>query len=259
MAETRTAVGNKPVWVDLASTDAAGSQEFYSKVFGWTIEVNPDPQYGGYGMAKVGDRQVAGIGPTQSPGAPTAWSIYIGTDDLDELARKVQAGGGNVIAPPFGVGDQGRMAVFQDPSGAYISAWQGQAMATPMPVGELNTFGWAELNSRGVDKAITFYQKVFGWTTKTSEMGPDAPPYTEFHLGGQSIAGGMEMNPMVPAEVPSYWMVYFTVDDVDKSFKKAIQAGAEEMMAPQDFPDGRYAILRDPQGAAFGLLRMSQR
>ena len=37
------------------------------------------------------------------------------------------------------------------------------------------------------------------------------PPYTEFELGGKSVAGGTEMNPMVPAEVPSYWLVYFDV------------------------------------------------
>src|SRR6266542_2352770 len=72
----------------------------------------------------------------------------------------------------------------------------------------------------------------------------------------EAIAGGMEMNPMVPTEVPSYWAVYFNVDDVDKTFKKATEAGGQEMLAPQDFPGGRFAILSDPQGAAFGLLKM---
>jgi predicted enzyme related to lactoylglutathione lyase len=28
------------------------------------------------------------------------------------------------------------------------------------------------------------------------------------------------------------------------------------MLAPQEFPGGRFAILQDPQGAAFGLLKM---
>jgi len=64
---------------------------------------------------------------------------------------------------------------------------------------------------------------------------------------------------MVPAEMPSYWMVYFSVPDVDKAFKKATDAGATEMMAPQEFPGGRFAILSDPQGAAFGLLSMGTR
>ena len=52
MADAAVAIANKPAWVDLGSSDAAGSRDFYSKVFGWRVEVNPDPQYGGYGLAK---------------------------------------------------------------------------------------------------------------------------------------------------------------------------------------------------------------
>ncbi len=258
MAEAKTAVVNKPAWVELSSSDPAASREFYSRLFGWKVEVIPDPQYGGYGMAKIAGKDVAGIGPKQSADAPTAWSVYIGTDDAQDLARKVQAAGGKVIAPPFDVGDKGRMAVFQDPAGAFISGWQPRAMGV-FHSGAPNTFGWAELNARGVEKAIPFYKKVFGWTDKKNEMGGGAPPYTEFQLGGKSIAGGMEMNPMVPAQVPSHWLVYFNVDDVDASFKKATGAGGQELMGPQDFPGGRFAIVRDPQGAAFGILKAQQR
>jgi predicted enzyme related to lactoylglutathione lyase len=88
-------------------------------------------------------------------------------------------------------------------------------------------------------------------------MGEGMPAYTEWQLGGESIAGGQEMNPQAPAEVPSYWMVYFGVRDVDASYAKAKQLGAHEMLPPMDFPGGRFAILADPQGAAFGLLRMT--
>jgi len=186
--------------------------------------------------------------------APTAWSLYIGSEDLDALARTVEAAGGKTIAPPFDVGDQGRMAVFQDPSGAYISGWQPARMGV-FTSGVENAFGWAELNARGIDRAIPFYTKVFGWTTKVSPMGEGMGDYTELQLGGTSILGAMEMMPMVPAEVPSYWMVYFNVADVDASFKRAIELGAREMVAPSDYPGGRFAILGDPQGAAFGLLK----
>ncbi len=64
---------------------------------------------------------------------------------------------------------------------------------------------------------------------------------------------------MVPAEVPSYWQVYFDVADVDGAFRKAIDLGARELLAPQDFPGGRFAIVSDPQGASFGLLRLAER
>ena len=62
---------------------------------------------------------------------------------------------------------------------------------------------------------------------------------------------------MVPAEVPSYWQIYFDVDDVDAAFNRAIDLGATEMVAPQDMPGGRFAIVTDPQGASFGLVKMA--
>ena len=257
MAETKTAVVNKPAWVELSSADAAGSRTYYGGLFGWNIEVIEDPQYGGYGMARIDGHDVAGIGPTQSPQQPTAWSLYIGTADAGELAKRVEAAGGKVVAPPFDVGAQGRMAVFQDPSGAFVSGWQPATMGA-FHAGEPNTFGWAELNARGIEKAIPFYEQVFGWKAHTREAGEGAPPYTEFHIGDDPIAGAMEMNPMVPAEVPSYWMIYFNVPDVDQAFAKATGSGGQEMMAPQDFPGGRFAIVRDAQGAFFGLLTMRQ-
>ena len=254
MVDTLAGVINKPAWLDLSSSDPGASRDFYAKLFGWQVEVNPDPLYGGYAVAKVGGKDVAGIGPKMMAEAPTAWNIYIGTDDADALAGKVKAAGGNVVAPPMAVGEQGRMAVFQDPSGAYISAWEPKAMGgfgTDAP----NSFGWAELNARGLSKALPFYAAVFGWASKQSEMGEGQPPYTEFLRAGTSVAGAMEMNPMVPAEVPSYWMAYFEVADIDASFRKALELGAREMLAPLDFPGGRFGIVSDPQGAVFGLLK----
>src|SRR5919106_2918950 len=104
MAQVATALTNKPAWVDLATTDAESARDFYSKLFGWSPEISEDPQYGGYATAKVGDQSAAGIGPKQEGDqSPTAWSLYIGTADVDGLAKKVQEGGGSVIAPPFDV------------------------------------------------------------------------------------------------------------------------------------------------------------
>ena len=260
MAEAMSPAVTKPIWIDLASSDPAAAREFYAKLFGWQVEVNPDPQYGGYGMAKMGGQDIAGIGGKMMPEAPTAWSLYNYTPDVAELAKKVVAAGGKVIAPPMAVGPQGTMAVFQDPSGAYICAWQPAMMQGGLgDPGKSGSFGWAELNSRGVDKALPFYKAVFGWDARAIPMGEGQPPYFEFRIGDERIAGGMEMSPMVPAQVPSYWLVYFTVADVDASFKTALSAGAREMLAPQDFAGGRFAILGDPQGASFGLLKMAAR
>src|SRR5882672_6835943 len=128
MADAAIAVANKPAWVDLGTKDPAGARDFYKKLFGWDIEVNPDPQYGGYALAKVNGKDVAGIGGLMSPDQPTAWSVYIGAEDVEKLGQKVQDAGGKVVAPAFDVDEQGRMAVFQNPSGAFISGWQPSIM-----------------------------------------------------------------------------------------------------------------------------------
>jgi predicted enzyme related to lactoylglutathione lyase len=53
-------------------------------------------------------------------------------------------------------------------------------------------------------------------------------------------------------------MVYFNVDSVDKAFNKVLAEGGKEMLSPMDMPGGRFAIVSDPEGAAFGLLKMEE-
>jgi predicted enzyme related to lactoylglutathione lyase len=252
-----TATKVRPAWVELATDDPAASREFYSKLFGWNVEVSEDPQYGGYAMARLGGAEgdVAGITAKMMPEAPTAWSLYLETDDAAALGEAVQTAGGTVIAPAFDVGDQGRMAVFSDPTGAVISAWQAGRMRT-FRRGDVGSFGWAELNARGIDKAIEFYGSVFGWTAETTPMGEGQPDYTTFAADGEPVAGAMEMQPSIPPEVPSYWMIYFNVADVDDAFNRAVSLGANEMVAPSPMPGGRFAIISDPQGAMVGLLKL---
>lgn len=251
-----TATKAKAAWVELATDDPAAARDFYGTLLGWDITVSDDPQYGGYAMARLkdGEGDVAGITAKMMPGAPTAWNLYIETDDAAALGDAVQAAGGRVIAPAFDVGDMGRMAVFADPTGAIFSAWQAAGTRSFRTDGP-GTYGWAEVNARGIEQAIDFYGTVLGWEATTEPMGEGQPDYTTFHIDGEYVAGGMEMQPMVPAEVPSYWMIYFTVADVDAAFQQAIGLGATEVVAPSPMPGGRFAIVTDPQGAMFGLLK----
>jgi predicted enzyme related to lactoylglutathione lyase len=256
MAQAASAVLNRPVWVDLSAKDPEAARSFYAKLFGWDIQVSEDPQYGGYGRAKVDGQDAAGIGGTQAPDQPSVWTLYIGSDDADALSQRVAAAGGTVAVPAFDVGDQGRMAIFQDPSGAFISTWQATTMGGFQAHGP-GTVGWAELNARGLDKALPFYEQVFGWTPK--QVGTDEQPYTEFQLEGHSIAGASEMSSAFQAQVPSHWLVYFNVDIVDVAFQNAVASGGRELVGPMDFPGGRMAIVSDPEGASFGLLTMAPR
>jgi predicted enzyme related to lactoylglutathione lyase len=201
-------------------------------------------------MARVDGHDVAGIGPAQ-PGAPTAWSLYLGTDDAAALSSRVAAAGGTVVLPGMTVGDVGTMAVYQDPGGAFISAWQPDTMPG-FSTGVPGSYRYAELNSRGLEASLAFYRGVFGWTTREEPM-PDGSVYTRLLHNGDVVGGALPVHPMVPAEVPSYWMVYFSTDDVDAAFARALAAGGSEMVPPMPFPGGKFAIVRDPQGAFFAL------
>src|SRR5260370_1490570 len=122
---------------------------------------------------------------------------------------------------PQAIGPQGTMAVRQDPGGGAIGVWQAGEMAGSLVIGKANAYGWAELNARGFEKAEPFYTKLFGWGTKKSPMGEGQGEYTEFQVNGESIAGGMEMNPMVPAQVPSYCLAHLTLPSLANEPNKA--------------------------------------
>ena len=122
---------SRPAWVELATDDPAAAREFYRQLLDWDVVVSDDPQYGGYAMARLSDGEgdVAGITAKMMPEAPTAWTLYIGTDDAAALGDAVQAAGGTVVAPAFDVGDMGKMAVFADPTGAVILGLAGSRAA----------------------------------------------------------------------------------------------------------------------------------
>jgi uncharacterized protein len=239
-----------PGWIDIG-TDVAAAKAFYLPLFGWeAADAGPPEETGGYGFFLKGGRMVAGYGPQQNPGPPF-WTTYVIVPDADDIAAKVTAAGGQVVLPPMDVMDQGRMAVFQDPGGAFFSVWQSGQHHGAQVVREEGSFTWAELDTRDVEGAKRFYEAVFGWGADTTE---GEMTYTEFKLGGESIGGMMDMPPMVPAEVPPYWLVYFQVADVDAAAARVGELGGSVMAPPMDFPGGRFAVVADPQGAVFGLM-----
>jgi len=242
-----------PCWVDVSCDDVEKSAQFYSQLFGWDIPAG-DPTFGGYSNATLGGKTVAGIAPKMDPSMPSAWSCYVKTDDIADTAKRVEAAGGTVLAAPMAVGDLGSMAFFIDPTGAVFGAWQPGLHIGAERANDPNTFCWSELYTSDMAKAKTFYNAVFGWGEHSSE---GEMPYTEWEVDGRTIGGGMTKPPMMPAEVPDYWNVYFAVTDLDASLAKANSLGATVMLPPMDSPAGRLATLMEPGGAAFSLIQLA--
>lgn len=118
------------------------------------------------------------------------------------------------------------------------------------------TFCWNELMTRDVAGASKFYTELLGW--KAVDSGMPGMDYTLLKAGDKDAGGMMAMPPDVPQEVPSHWMAYIAVDDVDASAKKVVELGGEVFHGPQDIPNvGRFCIIKDPTGAVVSLIKLS--
>jgi uncharacterized protein len=243
-----------PSWVDLASHDVAASVAFYGGLFGWEA---PElaPEAGGYRTFELGGVPVAGCTPIMMQGQPPAWLTYVSVDDADAAAAKITGAGGTVYVPPMDVLDVGRMVVFADPTGAACALWQPKAHVGAGLVNEPGALVWNELSTRDAEAATAFYVQVFGWEPGAIDMGGTS--YTEWKLNGTTIAGMMDMPAEVPAEVPAYWLAYFGTDDCDATVARAVAGGATVVVPPTDIPPGRFAVMVDPGGATFAVIKMA--
>jgi len=249
-----------PSWVDLGSPDVDASAAFYSGLFGWNVEAAGGPETGGYRMAMMRGRPVAGIGPAQAEGVPPWWTTYFTVDSADNTAKAVEEAGGTVLAEPFDVVDSGRMAVFQDPGGAAFSVWEARQHKGAGIVGEPGTIGWNELAAHDIERAKTFYGQVFGWEAHDMDMG-GGNLYTVWRLPGgdeNGLGGGMAMGDQYPPGTPDHWMVYFDVADCDASAAKVTELGGTIVAPPMDIPNvGRFAVCNGPHGEAFSIIAPS--
>jgi predicted enzyme related to lactoylglutathione lyase len=112
---------------------------------------------------------------------------------------------------------------------------------------------WYELISANADASERFYASVLGWQFERVPPPPEVD-YRVASANGTAVAGLMQQPE--GQEMPLRWLVYFSVDDVDRSVRDAEQAGAAVHVPPTDIPGvGRFAFLADPQGALFYVMR----
>ena len=115
------------------------------------------------------------------------------------------------------------------------------------------TFIWNELVTRDMPGAEKFYTELLGWKAIKSDM--PGMKYTVFKAGDRESGGMMDMPPDVPKEVPSHWMTYIAVDDVDAAIEKTKKLGGQVLHGPQDVKEvGRFCIIQDPTGGVVSLI-----
>ena len=251
----RKQTAGMPCWVDLMTDDPAAARAFYTAMFGWTFEVG-GPESGHYAMAKLGGRNVAGLGGKRAgDSAPNAWTLYLAVDDLEATCVKVGEAGGRVVVPPMQVMEAGRMAVVQEPTGGMFGLWQAGKHTGFQLRDEPGSFAWTELDTREIPRAQAFLEAVFGYRVEKMP-GDTGMEYRTLHVGKETAGGIMQMTDQWPAGIPPHWMVYFAVENTDAAAAKVKSLGGAVHVPPFDTPYGRIAIVTDPQRAAFTIVQL---
>ena len=248
MSTVETKIGTF-VWHEQVSGEPAKAKEFYGKLFGWETEVFGPGEFD-YEMISVGGTTHGGYSTAMEGAPPPHWLGSVLVDNVDETVEKATNAGGKQLAGPFDMEDVGRMAIIADPQGAFVGIYQRYGEGS----GSEGVFVWDELGTTDVEGAQRFYEEVFGWTT--TDMGSDFGGYRIFDRVGGTGQGHAGLMQNQNEGIPAMWTPYVGVDDPDGCCAKAKELGANVIVEPMDVPSvGRFAIVADPQGAVFGVIK----
>jgi predicted enzyme related to lactoylglutathione lyase len=225
-------------WMDLSEGDLS----FYRDVFGWAATED---------AFTVDGQVVAGHGAPAIPGSGPRWSLHVQVDDVD----RVCAGADVLVGPADSA--MGRTAVIADPAGASFvvraPGRQAEFLQKPMAL------TWAELCTKDLAAAKSFYSGLFGWAAVdiTMVMPAGQVDYAVFMAGEAEVAGVLPAEgAFVPAE-PPYWLPYLQVLDADAIVARTLDHGGAVPVAPFDIPRiGRVALLAGRSGETVAVMQM---
>lgn len=117
---------------------------------------------------------------------------------------------------------------------------------------------WYELMTSDADAATRFYVEVVGWTV-SGHAAPEAGGIDYRHIQ-RSDGGGLGGMLGLSKEMTDHgarpaWVGYIHVADVDAAVQAIEADGGKALMPAFDLPVGRIAMVADPQGAVFYLMK----
>ncbi len=250
MAERTTYAPGFFCRIELSTTDLDGSSAYYSTLLGWEAQATGSGALGPRTVMRLRGREVAAMHPQgeaeRAQGLPTYWQSCVSVADADAAARQVRALGGQVVLEPFDVHDWGRTAPVLDPAGAFFLLWQPRSYHGAQLVNEPGAWCWNTLAVPDPEAVRAFYSELFGW-----EITAVSPQSLVITLGEERVAG-IQVTPP-GGGIPPNWSVAFAVEDIEDAHRRAEAAGGRTLVAPVEVAVGRFGVVLDPQGGAFGL------
>ena len=262
MPEVTSYAPGTPSWNELSTTDEAGALSFYGALFSWEDESKEISPGWYYHMQKVQGLPACAIyqqgDEERSQNVPPHWNTYVTVENVENTMAAIGQNGGQVVFGPMDVFEAGRMAMCQDPQGAFFALWQPKEHIGARIKQEAGAMFWHGLLTTDRSAAVDFYCAALG-TEPGQVMQPDE--YAMLNAGGTEVAGIMQITSEM-GEFPPHWSVYFGVENVDAAVEKAQSLGATVFVPGTDIapfegqpPIGRFAAMADPQGAPFSVFQ----
>jgi hypothetical protein len=243
------------LWYELLTSDVESAKAFYGELMGWKTAPFSATDHN-YHMWMIKDRPVGGLmklpEEAANMGAPPHWMGYVGTTDVDATTKQAERLGAKILIPPTDVPKVGRWSLVQDPQGAILAPYRPIEVPDASTEPTLGEVSWHELATTDINKGWNFYQSLFDWqATQTMDMG-DMGPYKIF-MASKFQGGGM-FNKPASMQMPSHWLYYFKVANIEQSLKRCESMGGKVVNGPNEVPGGDVvAQCLDPQQAAFAL------
>lgn len=119
------------------------------------------------------------------------------------------------------------------------------------------SIGWIDLTVPNADEVRDFYSAVVGWKPENVSMGD----YNDYNMtnpvSGEPNAGVCHKKG-VNSKLPSVWMAYFIVADMNESIEKVKALGGKILVEPKEMgAQGRIAVIEDPGGAICSLYQQA--
>jgi len=120
----------------------------------------------------------------------------------------------------------------------------------------LGSFIWYELMTRDAPGAAAFYGAVVGWRFDAPASGA---PIEYWHIGrsdGGSAGGMLQLSPeMLTGGAQPMWLPYLYVANVDQAVAAIMDDGGKMIMPKMAIDVGEFALVTDPLGAPFYVMR----
>ncbi|MEJ2310202.1 MAG: VOC family protein [Gammaproteobacteria bacterium] len=250
--ETTTSTPGRWIWAELFTSDVAEAKAFYGSVFGWQFETRGTREKP-YTLVLNEGKPVAGMlrhPAAQGDALRSRWVGLVSVTNVDAATESMREAGGAVLLDPVNLPGRGKVALAADPEGARfgVLATESGDPADVMP--EAGGWLWHELWAHSARNAGDFYTQTLGYSIKRASR---AAGKVEWHLvaGGYPRAGIIEHG---ASGLPSAWLHYVRVADVDATIERVKKAGGSLLIAPtREFRQGRAAVIVDPMGAPMGI------